>query len=254
MKKTSILIFLLFFFPNFSIAGTREVEGAASGKYYNKLLEAWHICPITVYVNDEGATYIEGGEGLLIAKVRLIDEGRQNIVNALKNSVEWVGVAKKEHLEVSKEMFKALDIRLDFFSANKGQQTDVILSINEDAIKRISLYLNPEQVLSLIALLEKAPQTLKELQVENKRAEKLLVDNHPQQEHIVNTKDLKLIGISWSNDPDVMIEDTAIHKTYFCKRGAMIGEYQVETINKSDVILKKGDLIFELKEKQLNLE
>lgn len=37
----------------------------------------------------------------------------------------------------------------------------------------------------------------------------------PSQAIIEATKDLKLVGVSWSNDPDVMIEDTKTQRTFF---------------------------------------
>lgn len=51
------------------------------------------------------------------------------------------------------------------------------------------------------------------------------------------TQSLKLVGISWSNDPDAMIEDTRSLRTFFVKRGQMIGEIKVQAIFKDKVIL-----------------
>ncbi len=58
------------------------------------------------------------------------------------------------------------------------------------------------------------------------------------------TKHLKLVGISWSDDPDAMIEDTLAHKTLFVKKGDMISDVRVEDIFKDKVILNyKGEKI-----------
>ncbi|MCM8801677.1 MAG: hypothetical protein NC912_06765 [Candidatus Omnitrophica bacterium] len=51
------------------------------------------------------------------------------------------------------------------------------------------------------------------------------------------TQHLKLVGISWSADPDAMIEDTKINKTFFLKRGQMLGEIKVQAIFRDRVIL-----------------
>ncbi len=51
------------------------------------------------------------------------------------------------------------------------------------------------------------------------------------------TQHLKLVGISWSNDPDAMIEDTKAVRTFFIKRGQMLGTVRVEAIFKDKVIL-----------------
>jgi len=49
---------------------------------------------------------------------------------------------------------------------------------------------------------------------------------------------LRLVGIGWSDDPDVMIEDTGIKQIYFLKRGQWIeGKIKVEAIFKDRVIL-----------------
>ena len=54
------------------------------------------------------------------------------------------------------------------------------------------------------------------------------------------TDNLRLVGISWSNDPDAMIEDTRALRTFFVKRGQMIGDVKVEAIFKDKVILRHG--------------
>jgi len=38
------------------------------------------------------------------------------------------------------------------------------------------------------------------------------------------TASLKLVGISMSDNPDAMIEDTKLQKTYFVKMGSMVGD------------------------------
>lgn len=55
-------------------------------------------------------------------------------------------------------------------------------------------------------------------------------------------KDLKLRGISWSNDPDVIIEDTKLSKTYFLKKGETICGIKIEAIFKDKILLSyKGE-------------
>jgi hypothetical protein len=51
------------------------------------------------------------------------------------------------------------------------------------------------------------------------------------------TQSLKLVGISWSNDPDAMIEDTKSTRTFFVKRGQMVGEVKIKDIAKDKVVL-----------------
>lgn len=51
------------------------------------------------------------------------------------------------------------------------------------------------------------------------------------------TKDLKLVGISWSNDPDAMIEDKGRNRVYFLKKGEAIGKIRIVAIFKDKVVL-----------------
>jgi hypothetical protein len=50
---------------------------------------------------------------------------------------------------------------------------------------------------------------------------------------------LKLVGISWSNDPDVMIEDTKAQRTYFLKKGQVLDNLnlKIEAVFKDKIIL-----------------
>jgi hypothetical protein len=60
---------------------------------------------------------------------------------------------------------------------------------------------------------------------------------------IEETKHLKLVGISWSSDPDAMVEDTKAVRTFFVKRGQTLGpDIKVEAILKDKVIISyKGE-------------
>lgn len=63
------------------------------------------------------------------------------------------------------------------------------------------------------------------------------------------TQSLRLVGISWSNDPDVMLEDTKAQKTYFLKKGQVLdsNNVKVEAIFKDKVILSFEGAEIELK-------
>ena len=56
------------------------------------------------------------------------------------------------------------------------------------------------------------------------------------------TKDLKLVGISWGDDPDAIIENSEMDKTYFVREGYKIEELLVSEIQKDRVVLRyKGE-------------
>ena len=61
------------------------------------------------------------------------------------------------------------------------------------------------------------------------------------------TANLKLVGISMSVDPDAMVEDTKLQKTFFVKTGSMIGDLRVDDITNEYVVLKYNKELFELK-------
>lgn len=57
-----------------------------------------------------------------------------------------------------------------------------------------------------------------------------------------------LVGISWSSDPDVIIENKAEQRTYFVKRGQPVGSgAKVEAVFKDRVILSREGREFELR-------
>lgn len=60
-------------------------------------------------------------------------------------------------------------------------------------------------------------------------------------------KNLSLVGISWSANPDALIEDKASQRTFFVKSGKMIGDVKVESIYKDKVVLSCDGQEFELK-------
>ena len=60
-------------------------------------------------------------------------------------------------------------------------------------------------------------------------------------------KRYKLVGISWSDDPDAMIEDTKVKKTFFVKIGNIMDKVKVQAILKDKVVLEYRGEKIELK-------
>jgi len=58
---------------------------------------------------------------------------------------------------------------------------------------------------------------------------------------------LRLVGISWSDDPDAMIEDTTTFRTYFLKRGHKINDLVIEEIHKDKVVFRYNGEEIELR-------
>jgi len=61
------------------------------------------------------------------------------------------------------------------------------------------------------------------------------------------TASLKLVGISWSDQPDAIIEDTKLNYTFFVKKGSKIGDVKIEDIFKDRVVLSYEKELIELK-------
>ncbi len=72
---------------------------------------------------------------------------------------------------------------------------------------------------------------------QNKKGATEVVSRGPSSRIIEVTQHLKLVGISWSDDPDAMIEDTKALRTFFVKRGGFVGEIKVQAIFKDKLIL-----------------
>ena len=74
----------------------------------------------------------------------------------------------------------------------------------------------------------------------------------PVQSAVVETaeaiKNLALVGISWSQNPDAIIEDKAHQRTFFVKRGQLVGDnVKVEAIFKDHVVVTFEDHEYELR-------
>ena len=69
----------------------------------------------------------------------------------------------------------------------------------------------------------------------------------PRAEALEAVSHLKLVGISWSGDPDAMIEDTKAVRTFFVKKGQKIGPVTVVAIFKEKIVLEYKGQEVELK-------
>lgn len=83
----------------------------------------------------------------------------------------------------------------------------------------------------------------------SKKADALKAGNKqaPSVKDIEFAQNFKLVGISWSSDPDAMIEDSKALKTFFVKRGQMAGEAKVQAIFRDKVVLSYNGQEIELK-------
>ena len=80
----------------------------------------------------------------------------------------------------------------------------------------------------------------------------LAVQTAPEAVNMMETADavagLALVGISWSSNPDAIIEDKSKQRTYFVKRGQDVGDgVKVEAIFKDHVVVTYEDREYELR-------
>lgn len=57
----------------------------------------------------------------------------------------------------------------------------------------------------------------------------------------------KLVGISWSDSPDVMLEDIAAKKTFFLKKDQSLDNVKIQAVFKDKVILSQDGIEVELR-------
>jgi len=179
-----LMLVVIVAIPAAAFAGTRTVEGNATGKYYNDVWNRWSKVPMAVYVDDAGSAYIMGTDGgIMKARGFLAPSDTKKVAALLRKSQEWVKTARAKKLEVTKKLgtfmrgsdFQRNGVALKFFAANEGKQTDVILSLVDfdNQFYKLDLYLDPGQVKQLIGLLDRVPATVAELKKQNAAAAKL---------------------------------------------------------------------------------
>jgi hypothetical protein len=78
--------------------------------------------------------------------------------------------------------------------------------------------------------------------------EVLAANKGPSPRIMEATKDFRLVGIAWSEDPDVMIEDTKNQRTLFLKKGQIFGtDIKLKAVYKDRVVLSYGGEDIELR-------
>jgi hypothetical protein len=116
---------------------------------------------------------------------------------------------------------KDLDLKIDLENA-KAEETAPAVSL----LKTLTYYLEKARERDLFNMGVNLP------------LEVTTAARGPSPRIIEATKDFRLVGISWSDDPDVMIEDTANQRTLFLKKGQTFGnDVRLKGVFKDRVIL-----------------
>jgi len=123
------------------------------------------------------------------------------------------------------------------FGIQKGQEFADVGKAS--LLKAASYYLEKVKERNIFEIGEK-----KEIEQPKEVADKTKLPSQKTMEVIQN---LKLVGISWSDNPDAMIEDTRSMRTFFVKRGETIGDIKIQAIFKDKVVLNCAGEEVELK-------
>jgi hypothetical protein len=127
------------------------------------------------------------------------------------------------------------NLTVSFISANK----DLDLQRNIKSAGETSLFQPKSLLKSITYYLEKARERdIFKMGVRALSIDGALSRKGPSQRILEATSSLRLVGISWSDDPDVMVEDTKSQQTFFLKRGQLINnQIRLKAVFKDKVIL-----------------
>jgi len=102
------------------------------------------------------------------------------------------------------------------------------------ALKPASYYLENAKTRNIFSLVAETGSKENEIQAARAKIAELL-------------QNLKLVGISWSDDPDIIIEDTKKKQAFFLKKGQNINEFTIKDVYKDRVVLSYGQENVELR-------
>ncbi len=183
----SVFILAITFNPTVANAFNIYMVGETiSARSYVDVLKKWTNRDFSIWVgvnNGQKIIFFRGETGLKDASVNVYyGYGiQQKIEKIVSKSIEWSDIAKKnnadtskglgclgydryEHCEEDGSAYKENQIGFRFFSANKGKQTDLVISIvdADNQFIKESLYLNlaaMKKLKKIIALIPKKFET-----------------------------------------------------------------------------------------------
>lgn len=138
---------------------------------------------------------------------------------------------------VTQIVFSSLEVKKNLALAFNVERRQPLFEFKQDApLKSINYYLDKAKKRNIFNM--GGVEIVAEPE-DNKR--------EAQQKITSKVQDLRLVGISWSDNPDAMIEDGKLQKTFFVKNGDTINEIKVEEIRKESILLSFAGEEFELK-------
>ncbi|MDY6973719.1 MAG: hypothetical protein SV775_15555 [Thermodesulfobacteriota bacterium] len=153
-----------------------RVGDVVHGREHNEMLNRWIERDFSIWVGvDEGNNeyiFFKGDTGLSTASV-MVDNTkstREKFTSAVSKAIEWSGVAKKNKADTTKGLgcfgvdkyglceknssaFDEGQMSLKFFSANSGNQTDLIVDIidRDNQFYKASIYIETSEMKKLLS-------------------------------------------------------------------------------------------------------
>jgi len=168
MKKILLFIFIIS-----GLFASCQVVGTVQGRKYLDILKRWKAQNITVYVcNTDLLRYYIDISDIVPTRIALSNKERKILINSLQKAIKWAQIAKKKHVpSFSKKLYENINfdeneytkakknyLHIEFFTANKGYQNDIVLQGVDfnNQFEKNTVYLSVEKVPLLIKLLKKA--------------------------------------------------------------------------------------------------
>lgn len=197
MRKTITTVFTALLLFYCGIAGAFNVYRAGpivKGKEYNDLLKRWIEKDFTVWVgiNDNGLEWIffEAETGLSPATIQVEynDKFKTSTMAAINKAIKWSVVARKNQADTQKSLgcwgYGTTDscdetgqaraegeMGWQFFSTNKGKQTNLIVNIidRKNQFYKAELYFSETQMKQIRHALTQIPARMKHAREQKKK-------------------------------------------------------------------------------------
>lgn len=166
------------------------------------------------------------GQGALQLDIKLVNKGLGGLIFIL--ALYLIGNSYFSMVNLKK-------VVASFQIGGKNGGKPQIADVNSVLKKEPDYYIekvNERDIFTMLSKKKTGPEAVKEV---------------TQEEIAALSETLKLVGISWSNNPDAIIEDTKAARTFFLKKGQTISGAKIKEIFQDRVIMLYGDQEFELK-------
>jgi hypothetical protein len=187
-----------------------KAAGFASGEYFRSVFPAFVLQGLSIFKDDKKQLNIRAVNSLLFILIGMLT---LYYANGIRVSFKRIG-----------------NINLGTFVAARDQA--VSSSRETSLLKPFSFYLELVKKRDIFRMGKKAALESSDV-ISSKAAEA--------------SQTMKLVGISWSESPDAMIEDVKAGKTFFVKKGQLVGDFKVDAIYKDKVVLRYGAETIELR-------